>query len=157
MEHLHQNTEDASPHVALPEFELFRNFDKITLKQILSTGHFYNIDDNEKLFNDSRSSSDAFVVLEGTLFTYTKSDLRLTFQNGDCINPGFLHCPKMSSPDIIAEGVAKVLCYKRSEILNFFREQPEKLFKLFTMNVIQCQQKMIINLISKPGSNLGKE
>jgi len=75
------------------------------------------------------------------------------FKKGDCINAGFLHNPKLACPEIKASGHVKILCYKRSEILNFFRENPEKVFKLFTMNVIQCQQKLISDLFNKPSLN----
>jgi hypothetical protein len=44
---------------------------------------------------------------------------------------------------VISEGDSQLLNFKRYDTLNFFRKKPEKLFNIFTRNIIEIQQAKI--------------
>jgi hypothetical protein len=47
---------------------------------------------------------------------------------------------------VVSEGDSQLLKFERYEALNFFRKKPEKLFNIFTRNIIEIQQQKISNM-----------
>jgi len=47
---------------------------------------------------------------------------------------------------VICENDTILLKYERYVALNYFRRRPEKLFNIFTKNIIEIQQKKIHNM-----------
>ena len=123
---------------------LFRNFPPEDLRDFLKIGHpqFHKKDD---LVIDEKSSEldTAFLVIEGSVSIW-KDDILLAILNeGDFIGETFLFTKGGRTASVNAQDDAILLKFYRSEVLDYFRRKPERLFKLFIMNIIEIQQRKI--------------
>jgi len=70
----------------------------------------------------------------------------VTLAGGDFIGETFLFSKNNRMARVVATKECVLLRFERYEVLNYFRRKPEKLFNIFTKNIIEIQQRKISNM-----------
>lgn len=137
---------DVLQHVPL----LFRNFPAEDLRDFLRLGHArqYKVDDI--IIDEASTELDtAFLIVKGKASVW-KDDLHLaSIGAGDILGETFLFNKVGRTASVSATEEVIALIFKRAEVLDFFRRKPERLFKLFTINIVEIQQRRISNMNAK--------
>lgn len=122
---------------------LLQNFHYEDKMEFLKIGSVQNYSNDEVVVDENRQVDSAYLVTSGQVSLW-KEDIQLTsLGEGDFIGEVFLFSPGSRMAKVISEGDSQLLNFKRYDTLNFFRKRPEKLFNIFTRNIIEIQQAKI--------------
>lgn len=129
---------------------LFRNLPKKDLGDLLHAAAQRKVEAFEELlpgFPDGNGHG--FLILEGMVEARKNGIIIEQFSAGDFIGEAFLHSKAQLSCELIATVPTLVLIFNRSDVVQFFRTRPEKILKIYTMNVIEAQHRHIITLYKR--------
>lgn len=125
---------------------LLRNFHYEDIMEFLNLGKLEKFVQDDIVVNKSEYVNSAFLIADGEV-TIWKDNIQLaTLKEGDFIGETFLFSKNNRMAKVVAEGDTKLLKFERYDALNFFRKKPEKLFNIFTRNIIEIQQNKINNM-----------
>ena len=129
---------------------VFRNFSRQDLLDVLAIGKAVDVAPFKEvhIFNKYKLP-EAYIVLDGLVELRRKGFTIEQYTNGDFIGEGFLHSQQQPNYELRTAIPSTLIVLRRDEMLRFFRERPEKLFKIFTMNVIEAQHRHIHNLYKR--------
>jgi CRP-like cAMP-binding protein len=129
---------------------LLKNFPSDDLRHFLAIGHTEHYQKQDVIIVDDNSpANSAYLVVEGRVSVW-KDDMHLaTLNAGDFIGETFLFSRGLRSASVVAEDTCTVLRFDRQDTLDYFRRKPERLFKIFIMNIVEIQQKKIVNMNQK--------
>lgn len=129
---------------------LLKNFPSDDLRHFLAIGHLEHYQKQDVIIMDDNSpSTSAYLLVEGRVSVW-KDDIHLASLNaGDFIGETFLFTKGSRSASVTAEDTCTLLRFDRQDTLDYFRRKPERLFKIFIMNIVEIQQKKIINMNQK--------
>lgn len=129
---------------------LFRNFTPEDFRDFLKMGHPLHFKKDDLIISESDTEvGTAFLVLEGKVSVW-KDEIHLaTLSEGDFIGETFLFNKGGRTASVSAQDDTILLKFFRSEVLDYFRHRPERLFKLFIMNIIEIQQRKISGMNAK--------
>lgn len=133
--------------------QVFKNFSPEDLRGILSAGRYEELDANVSLSGDNgKKSLEGYLVLEGRLAAYRNGMIIEEYNPGDFIGVAFLHSRVLVECELTTTEPVRLLAFDREQTLYFFRDKPEKLLKIFTINVVEAQQKHICSLYKRISS-----
>ncbi len=139
-----QRVQDGINRMLMQMPMLFRNFPPEDLRDFLKIGlpQIYKKDD--LIIDESAGEANtAFLIIEGSVSVW-KDDIHLaTLNEADFIGETFLFTKGGRTASVSAHSDAILLKFNRSDVLDYFRRKPERLFKLFIMNIIEIQQRKI--------------
>ncbi|MCH8494623.1 MAG: cyclic nucleotide-binding domain-containing protein [Balneolales bacterium] len=123
---------------------LFRNFSPEDLRDFLKLGHAQIHRKDDIIIDESSTELDtAFLIVSGKAEVW-KDEIHLaTISEGDILGETFLFNKIGRTASVSAQDEVITLKFKRAEVLEYFRRKPERLFKLFTMNIVEIQQRRI--------------
>jgi CRP-like cAMP-binding protein len=129
---------------------LLKNFPSDDLRHFLAIGHTEHYQKQDVIIvDDNTPANSAYLVVEGRVSVW-KDDMHLaTLNAGDFIGETFLFTRGLRSASVVAEDTCTVLRFDRQDTLDYFRRKPERLFKIFIMNIVEIQQKKIVNMNQK--------
>jgi CRP-like cAMP-binding protein len=129
---------------------LLKNFPSDDLRHFLAIGHTEHYQKQDVIIVDDNSpANSAYLVVEGRVSVW-KDEMHLASLNaGDFIGETFLFSRGLRSASVVAEDTCTVLRFDRQDTLDYFRRKPERLFKIFIMNIVEIQQKKIVNMNQK--------
>lgn len=129
---------------------LLKNFPSDDLRHFLAIGHVEHYQKDDVIIADDGSAADsAYLVVEGRVSVY-KDDIHLaTLAKGDFMGETFLFTKGFRTANVTADEPSTLLRFDRAETLDYFRRKPERLFKIFIMNIVEIQQKKIVNMNQK--------
>lgn len=129
---------------------LFRNFPPEDLRDFLRLGHAREYKKDDIIIDEASTELDtAFLIVSGKASVW-KDELHLaTIGAGDILGETFLFNKMGRTASVSATEDVIALIFRRSEVLDFFRRKPERLFKLFTINIVEIQQRRIAGMNSK--------
>lgn len=108
----------------------------------LGTEEHYRQD--EVIIEESKQVDSAYLVVHGTVSIWKENVQTTVLSAGDFLGETFLLSRQNRMAKVVAEGDnVVVLRYERYNVLEFFRKRPEKLFNIFTINIIEVQQNKI--------------
>lgn len=91
----------------------------------------------------SEKISEAWLPTEGRLSIW-KDDIEVAqLGPGDFFGETFLFSKGSRIATVRAETDVAMIRFDRNRVLHFFRTRPERLFKIFIMNIIEIQQKKL--------------
>ena len=125
---------------------LLKNFHHEDVMEFLQLGierHFYA---GDVILNESEYINSAYLVVDGTVGVWRDNIQLMAHSNGSFLGETFLFIKNNRLAKVTSEGDSILLKYERYEVLSFFRKKPEKLFNIFTKNIIEIQQKKISNM-----------
>jgi CRP-like cAMP-binding protein len=123
---------------------LFRNFSSEDLRDFLKIGQPLMFKKEDLIIDEVSSETDtAFLIVSGKVSVW-KDEIHLaSLSDGDFIGETFLFSKGGRTASVSAQEDTTLLKFKRSVVLDYFRSKPERLFKLFIMNIIEIQQRKI--------------
>ncbi len=144
----HQNQIDLVQDSTYKKFKscppvLLKNFSSQELRSFLNTGVIEKCSSGTFVFSEGQTDAQACLIVDGTVSVWREEVQIGTLRSGDCVGETFLFIIKKCQTNIIAEEETTLIRFERDKILEFFRGQPERLFNLFIMNVINVQHQKI--------------
>ncbi|HKK46021.1 MAG TPA: cyclic nucleotide-binding domain-containing protein [Balneolaceae bacterium] len=149
------STENQAEKDATPEFIrqflkkpplLLRNFHYEDIMEFLTLGKEERFVQDDVIINESEYVNSAYLIANGKVSIW-KDNIQLTsLTRGNFLGETFLFSKNNRMAKVVSEGDTQLLKFERYEALNFFRKKPEKLFNIFTRNIIEIQQKKIGNM-----------
>ena len=125
---------------------LLRNFHYEDVLEFLQLGVEERYVTDDVILNESEYVNSAYLVADGKV-TIWKDNIQLaTLSEGNFLGEAFLFSKNSRMAKVTSEGDSILLRYERYDALNFFRKKPEKLFNIFTKNIIEIQQRKISNM-----------
>ncbi len=125
---------------------LLKNFHYEDVLEFLELGIEERFQSDDIILNESEYVNSAYLVAEGKVAIWKDNIQLATLSDGNFLGEAFLFSKNNRMAKVTAEGDCVLLRYERYEALNFFRKKPEKLFNIFTKNIIEIQQRKISNM-----------
>lgn len=133
--------------------QVFKNFSPEDLRGILAASRYEEIDANVNLNgNNEKKALEGYLILEGRMAAYKNGMIIEEYNPGDFIGVAFLHSRVLVQCELTTTEPVRLLAFDRKQTLYFFRDKPEKLLKIFTINVVEAQQKHICSLYKRISS-----
>ncbi len=125
---------------------LLKNFHYEDVLAFLKMGKEERYVTGDVVIQDGEVVSCAYLIAEGE-FSVWKENIQLAeLEEGHFLGESFLFSKVNRLAKVQSDSESVLLKYERYEVLNFFRKRPEKLFNIFTKNIIEIQQRKIHNM-----------
>tara|TARA_R110000868_G_scaffold304437_29_gene565528 strand:- start:3048 stop:3551 length:504 start_codon:yes stop_codon:yes gene_type:complete len=125
---------------------LLKNFHYEDVLEFLDLGIEERFHSDDVILNESEYVNSAYLVADGRVAIWKDNIQLAVLSDGNFLGESFLFSKNNRMAKVTAEGDCILLRYERYEALNFFRKKPEKLFNIFTKNIIEIQQRKISNM-----------
>ncbi|HCI72227.1 MAG: hypothetical protein CL662_14155 [Bacteroidetes bacterium] len=125
---------------------LLRNFHYEDVLEFLQTGVEERYMAGDNIINESENVNSAYLVASGKVAIWKDGIQLATLSESNFLGEAFLFSKNSRMAKVTAETDTILLRYERYDALNFFRKKPEKLFNIFTKNIIEIQQRKISNM-----------
>ncbi len=125
---------------------LLRNFHYEDIMEFLMLGTEERFVQDDVIINESEYVNSAYLISNGKVSIWKDNIQLATLSKGNFLGETFLFSKNNRMAKVVSEGEAQLLKFERYEALNFFRKKPEKLFNIFTRNIIEIQQQKISNM-----------
>lgn len=128
---------------------LLHNFSEQEIREFLEVGDVEKLSLGDLVMQEGEIGDSACLVAKG-LVSIWKNNIHITnLDRGAFIGEMFLFNPTKRIANVIAEEDTVVLRYSRRNTLDFFRKKPERLFKIFIINIVNLQQQKIATMDEK--------
>ena len=125
---------------------LLRNFHYEDIMEFLNLGAEERFVQDDVIINEEEYVNSAYLITKGKVSIWKDNIQLATLNKGDFLGETFLFSKNNRMAKVVSEGESQLLKFDRYEALNFFRKKPEKLFNIFTRNIIEIQQQKISNM-----------
>lgn len=125
---------------------LLKNFHNEDTLAFIQLGEELRFTMGETVINEDEYVSSAYLVADGTVAIWKDNIELAKLEKGSFLGETFLFSKNNRMASVRCESDAILLKYERYEALNYFRRRPEKLFNIFTKNIIEIQQRKIHNM-----------
>ena len=137
-------TKETSYNVFEEVPRLLRNFPQDDLRHFLSLGRVIHYKPYDVILTESEEPANAAYLIASGRVIVSKDGVKLSeLTQGDFMGEAFLFTQAARMATITADTEVVVLRFGREDVLDYFRKKPEKLFKLFILNIIDIQQRKI--------------
>lgn len=125
---------------------LMKNFHYEDVLEFIQLGVEKRFVQDDVIINEEDYVNCAYLIVEGKVSIW-KDNIQLTIlSSGSFLGETFLFSKNNRMAKVVAEGECILLKFERYDALNFFRKKPEKLFNIFTRNIIEIQHGKISNM-----------
>ena len=125
---------------------LLRNFHYEDIMEFLNLGTEERFVQDDVIINEEEYVNSAYLITKGKVSIWKDNIQLATLNKGSFLGETFLFSKNNRMAKVVSEGESQLLKFDRYEALNFFRKKPEKLFNIFTRNIIEIQQQKISNM-----------
>lgn len=125
---------------------LVRNFHHEDIMEFLRLGEVEHFMRDDVIINEPDYINSAYLVVEGKVSIWKDNVQLNSFSKGRALGETFLFSKNTRLGKVVSEGETQLLRFERYNALNFFRKKPEKLFNIFTRNIIEIQQHKLNNM-----------
>lgn len=125
---------------------LLRNFHYEDVLAFLELGKSNRYLSGESVVDEAEHVHSAFLVAEGKVAIWKDGIQLAVLGKGSFIGETFLFSKQSRMAKVTCESDSVLLKFERYDVLNYFRRRPEKLFNIFTKNIIEIQQIKISNM-----------
>ncbi|MGM0547444.1 MAG: cyclic nucleotide-binding domain-containing protein [Bacteroidota bacterium] len=122
---------------------LLRNFHYEDIMEFLNIGTEERFVQDDVIINEAEYVNSAYLISQGKVSIWKDNIQLATLSKGNFLGETFLFSKNNRMAKVVSEGESQLLKFERYEALNFFRKKPEKLFNIFTRNIIEIQQHKI--------------
>ncbi|MCC5912869.1 MAG: cyclic nucleotide-binding domain-containing protein [Balneolaceae bacterium] len=134
-----QNLLKTPPH-------LLKSFHYEDVKSFLELGVEKRFREGEVVVNENDQVNAAFLVAHGKVGIWKDQIQLAVLDEGSFLGETFLFSKQNRLAKVVCEQKTILISFERYDVLNFFRKKPEKLFNIFTKNIIEIQQFKINNM-----------
>lgn len=125
---------------------LLRNFHHEDIMEFLKLGEMERFLQDDVVINEADYINSAYLIASGNLSIWKDNIQLAILSKGSFLGETFLFSKNNRMAKVVSEGESTLLRFERYDTLNFFRKKPEKLFNIFTRNIIEIQQKKISSM-----------
>jgi len=125
---------------------LLKNFHYEDVLAFLKMGKEERYVAGDVIIKDDEIVSCAYLIAEGNVSIWKENIQLAELLEGSFLGESFLFSKVNRLARVQSDSECVLLKYERYEVLNFFRKRPEKLFNIFTKNIIEIQQKKVHNM-----------
>jgi CRP-like cAMP-binding protein len=125
---------------------LLRNFHYEDIMEFLNLGKEERFVQDDVIINESEYVNSAYLISDGEVSIWKDNIQIAMLSKGNFLGETFLFSKNNRMAKVVSEGDTRLLKFERYDALNFFRKKPEKLFNIFTRNIIEIQQQKISNM-----------
>lgn len=122
---------------------LLHNFPREDISDFLDAGVIEHYNLGDFIMKEGEVGTSACLIVSGLVSIWKRGNLIVTLRGGEFIGEMFLFSHSRRIANVLAEDDTTILRFYRNAMLEFFRKKPERLFKIFTMNIINIQQQKI--------------
>ena len=128
----------------------FRRFTPEDLRGFFMTGQLEVYQTGDVIMTEgSDQIQSAWLIADGTLSVW-KEDVEIArLDSGDFIGEEFLFTRGSRIATVKANCEVSMIRFEKNTVLDFFRTRPERVFKIFIMNLLEIQQRRIQAMNSK--------
>ena len=128
----------------------FRRFSPEDLRGIFMTGQLATYHAGDVIMTEgSNDIHDAWLIADGKLSVW-KEDVEIAhLEAGDFTGEEFLFTKGARIATVKAESEVVLIRFDKESVIDFFRTRPERVFKIFIMNLLEIQQRRIKSMNSK--------
>ncbi len=124
---------------------LLRKFPPEDYREFLLCGTLEEFNAGETIVSEKdHFVNDGWLVVDGSVSLFKEDVYIAKLQAGDFIGETFLFKNRAPSGTLIATRPTAVIRLKREDVLKFFESRPDRLFKMFIMNLIDLQNQKLI-------------
>lgn len=128
----------------------FRRFTPEDLRGFFMTGQLDVFHAGDVIMTEgSNDIQSAWLVADGSLSIW-KEDVEIAHLNeGDFTGEEFLFTKGARIASVKADSDVVLIRFNKESVIDFFRTRPERVFKIFIMNLLETQQRRIKAMNSK--------
>ncbi len=126
--------------------QLLHNFHHEDILDFLKSGEEERFVMGDVIINEEEYVNSAYLIAAGNVSIWKENIELAKLGKGSFLGETFLFSKNNRMAKVICENDTILLKYERYVALNYFRRRPEKLFNIFTKNIIEIQQKKIHNM-----------
>ncbi len=145
----HQNSsllQNARVQKVLEEVPLlFRKFSPGDIREFLLCGELIEYQHGDVIISEKERLIDyGYLITEGSASLYRDDVYFGTLKPGDFLGETFLFRKTIPAGTLVASESAAVLRFGRKPVLQFFETRPDRLFKLFFVNLLELQNQKLM-------------
>lgn len=125
---------------------ILKNFHHDDILEFLNCGKLCHFVKDDAVVKPSEYVNSAYLVVEGKIAVWKDNIQLATLAKGAFMGETFLFSKNLRMAQIVSVDSSTLLQFERHSVLNFFRKKPQKLFNIFTRNIIQLQQHKLGNM-----------
>ncbi len=122
---------------------LLQNFSEQDISDFIDAGIIERYGLGDPIMKQGELGTTACLIVSGLVSVWKEDNMIVTLGPGEFIGEMFLFKQSYRIANVIAEENTIILRFHRKTVLDYFRKKPERLFKIFTMNIINIQQRKI--------------
>jgi CRP-like cAMP-binding protein len=128
----------------------FRRFSPEDLRGFFMTGQLESYQAGDVIMVEGSSEiQSAWLIADGSLSIW-KEDVEIAHLTaGDFTGEEFLFTKGARIASVKADSDVMLIRFDKDSVIDFFRTRPERLFKIFIMNLLEIQQRRIKAMNSK--------
>lgn len=124
---------------------LLRKFPPEDFREFLLCGELEEFNTGETIVSEKDLFiNDGLLIADGSVSLFKEDVYIAKLQTGDFLGETFLFKNRAPSGTLIAAKPSAVIRFQRENILSFFDSRPDRLFKMFIMNLIDLQNQKLI-------------
>ncbi len=128
---------------------LLKNFHYEDVLAFLELGEQIRFFKGDTIIGDDEYVNSAYLIAEGKVSVWKENIQLATLDKKEFLGETFLFSKNNRMARVACEEDCILLKYERYVALNYFRKRPEKLFNIFTKNIIEIQQNKISGMNSQ--------
>lgn len=125
---------------------LLKNFHYEDVLAFLELGEEIRFVEGDVIIKEDEYVNSAYLIAEGKVSIWKENIQLATLEKRNFMGETFLFSKNNRLAKVACEEDCILLKYERYMALNYFRKRPEKLFNIFTKNIIEIQQNKISNM-----------
>lgn len=104
---------------------------------------------HDKIIIENQDDMNIYLVMDGEVSVWRKNIPIFELRKGDVFNETKIFSPKPNSVTVVAEKRTTIMKIGRKEVLNYFSLKPERLFKIFVLNIVSILSRKLENYEEK--------
>lgn len=124
---------------------LLRKFPPEHFRDFFICGELVEFNAGETIISEKDTfENDGWLVADGSVSLFKEDVYIAKLQPGDFFGETFLFKSRAPSGTLVASRPTALIRFKRESALQFFESRPDRLFKIFIMNLIDLQNQKLI-------------
>ncbi len=125
---------------------ILKNFHHEDILEFMKCGTLEHFVKDDVILSPQEYVNSAYLIVEGEVSIWQDNIQLAVLSKGAFMGETFLFSKNTRIAQVISVDDSALLQFERHNVLNFFRKKPEKLFNIFTRNIIQLQQYKLGNM-----------
>jgi len=122
---------------------LLDKFTETEKEELFSIGSINEFQMHDRIIFENEEDHKIHIVLDGEISVWRKNVHVIRLKKGDSFNENVVFFPAPNKISVMAESQTNIFGVERDKLLDYFHRKPERLFKIFTLNILAVMSKKI--------------